>query len=971
MVETNRLPAPDGNWLDRERTIPFSFEGKDYQGFAGDTIASALAANGSWLLSRSFKYHRPRGVLTMAGKDANTLIQVDGEPNVLADRRLIEPGLRACAQNTIGNLERDWASLLGCFGRFLPAGFYYKAFFKPRGAFAFWEPIIRRMAGLGRVDLHAPHYYHDKAYCFSDVAVIGGGPAGMAAALEAAKAGAEVFLIEDGRHLGGSLNFGRFGADRAAAVNLRQELVAAVEASPNITVFTDAVCQALFADNWLPVTKGNRLYKVRAASVVVATGGAEQHIVFRNNDLPGIMMGSAAQRLIRLYGIRPGKRAVIATTNGSGYGVALDLAEKGVEVAAIVDLRDEPLDCPLSSAGRAGNIPVLSGYAIVAATANAGNRHVTGVIVSRSQGPHPEGGPVQRLDCDLVCMCGGSVPAAALLRYAGADIAYDEETAAFVVQPLDAPVHAAGTVNGVSGLKAIAADGRHAGWQAARDGGFEIDARPARPATDPAGKRQVLLPVTPHPKGKDFVDYDEDLQACDIVNTVADGYTDVELLKRYSTIGMGPSQGRHSALPAARLAAGMLGRSLDDIGVTTARPPVGPITFAHLAGRQFEPVRRTAMHHRHLEMGATMMLAGPWLRPAFYGPEEEKENCIRDETIAVRNNVGMIDVSTLGGLEVRGTDAAEFMNRIYAFSYTKQPVGRGRYVLMTDETGAITDDGIAARFHERHFYVTATTGGVDAVYQHMLWNNAQWCLNVDITNVTAAYCGINIAGPNARVVLAPLCDDVDLSAEAFPYMGATDAMVAGIPARILRVGFVGELGYELHAPSDRGEALWDALLEAGRDHDIRPFGVEAQRVLRLEKGHIIVGQDTDGLTHPFEAGMGWAIGKKKKDFIGKRAIEIRKNVGTTRQLVGFILTDGQELPPADGHIIVSGPDIVGHVTSAAFSHALGKVVGLAYAAPDQHEPGAHLSIKAEGGRIIDAEVVALPFYDPENKRQEL
>jgi sarcosine oxidase subunit alpha len=267
--------------------------------------------------------------------------------------------------------------------------------------------------------------------------------------------------------------------------------------------------------------------------------------------------------------------------------------------------------------------------------------------------------------------------------------------------------------------------------------------------------------------------------------------------------------------------------------------------------------------------------------------------------------------------------------------------------------------------------VTATTGGVDAVYRNMLWHNAQWQLDVDITNVTAAYCGINVAGPNARAVLSPLCEDVDLSAEAFPYMAATEGTVAGIPARILRVGFVGELGYELHALADRGEALWDALLEAGRDHDIRPFGVEAQRVLRLEKGHIIIGQDTDGLTQPFEAGMGWAIGKKKKDFIGKRAIEIRKKRGTTQQLVGFTLTDGKELPPAEGHIVVRGPDIVGHVTSAASSHTLGKVVGLVYVAPDQQEPGTHLTIKAEGGRIIDAEVVALPFYDPENKRQEL
>jgi len=407
MVGSNRLSAPSGDWLNRERTIPFFFEGRSYQGFAGDTIASALAANEVWLLSRSFKYHRPRGVLTMAGEDTNALVQWDGEPNVSADRCLIEPGLRGWGQNYTGSLKRDWASLLGCFGRFLPPGFYYKAFFKPRGAFAFWEPIIRRMAGLGQINLHARHDYHDKAFGFSDVAVVGGGPAGMAAALEAAKAGAEVTLIEEGRKLGGSLNFGRYGADRATAVNLRQELVAAVEASPNITVFTDAVCQALFADNWLPVTRGNRLHKIRATSVIVATGAAEQHIVFRNNDLPGIMMGSAAQRLIRLYGVRPGKRAVIATANSSGYGVALDLIENGVEVAAIIDLRDDPLDCPLSNAARAGDIPILPGHAIIAATAKAGNRHVSGIAIARRQGTRLKTGPVQQLNCDLVCMCGG------------------------------------------------------------------------------------------------------------------------------------------------------------------------------------------------------------------------------------------------------------------------------------------------------------------------------------------------------------------------------------------------------------------------------------------------------------------------------------------------------------------------------------------------------------------------------------
>jgi sarcosine oxidase, subunit alpha len=414
-----------------------------------------------------------------------------------------------------------------------------------------------------------------------------------------------------------------------------------------------------------------------------------------------------------------------------------------------------------------------------------------------------------------------------------------------------------------------------------------------------------------------------------------------------------------------------MGRDLGSMHVTTQRPPVIPEKFGHMAGRVFEPGRRTAMHHRHIELGAKFMPAGLWWRPAYYGKPAERETAIREEVLNVRNNVGLIDVSTLGGLDVRGPDAAEFLNRMYTFTYTKLAVGRSRYVLMTDQAGAVIDDGVACRFHDEHFYVTATTGGVDGVYRTMLFWNAQWRLNVDVANVTAAYAGVNIAGPRSREVLQKLCTDIDLSPAAFPYLAVRTATVAGVPCRLLRVGFVGELGYEVHMPAHYGEHVWDAVMEAGRPLGLRPFGVEAQRVLRLEKGHIIIGQDTDGLTHPYEADMAWAIAKSKPFFVGQRSIEIQNAKGLTRKLVGFTLSDASAPPPEECHLVVRGPDIVGRVTSAVRSPALGKVVGLAYVPPDQAEPGKSFEIKVEGGRLIQAKVIPIPFYDPENQRQEM
>ena len=966
-----RLPAPAGRFIDRDRAVTLRFEGRAYAAFKGDTIASALAAHGVKVLGRSFKYHRPRAPYSMAGHDANSLVQLPDEPNVRADLTPVAHDVEVRGQNYAGTLKRDWLSAIGWFSHFLPVGFYYKAFYRPKGAWRYWEPLIRAAAGLGKVNLQARCGYCDKAYLFADVAVIGGGPAGMSAALSAASCGAEVVLIDDNPSLGGALNYARFDVEGLRGAGLADELAGNVGDEPRITVLDDATCTGWFADNWLAVMRGRRLCKLRAGAIVIAAGAIEQPLIFRNNDLPGIILGSAAQRLLRLYAVRLGSCAVVATANEDGYGVALDLLAAGVSIAAVVDLRSTPPSGALAAAARVRGVKVITGHTVYEALPGAGKRSVRGVQIRAITGQGQVAPAGRVLTCDLVCVSVGYAPAGHLACHSGGRMVYDRNLAMPLIERLPANSVAAGSANGTFSLDAVMAEGTHAGWQAARLAGFAVGAEPPAPKLHEGARgRNHPWPIFPHPKARDFVDFDEDVVVNDILNAIADGYDDLDLVKRYTTVVMGPSQGRHSALNNLRLTHRANGRAVHGATYTTQRPPFQPEPVEVLAGRGFQPVRLTAMHHRHLALDARMVPAGLWLRPAYYGAPANRGAAIDAEVSAVRENVGLIDVSTLGKLEIRGPDAAELLNRMYTLSYSKQPIGRSRYVLLTDATGAIADDGVACRISERHFYVTATTGGVDAVYRGMLRWNAQWRLDVDIANVTAARAAVNLAGPRSREVLSKLVSNIELAAEAFPYLAVREGAVAGIPARLMRVGFVGELGYEIHVPASQGEALWDAIMAAGADCGIRAFGVEAQRVLRLEKGHIIVGQDTDGLTFPQEVGMGWAIAQNKPFFVGMRAIEVQAARPLARRLVGFTLPP--DMPrPDECNITVRGKDIVGRVTSVACSRALNRIVGLAYVAPDQTTRGDRFDIKLSNGAMVRGEVVETPFYDPDNRRQAM
>ncbi|RQW62182.1 2Fe-2S iron-sulfur cluster-binding protein [Vibrio viridaestus] len=972
MTNNVRLPAPLGKWIDRNQPVSFEFEGETYQGFAGDSIASALIANNQWLMSRSFKYHRPRGPLTMAGQDGNTLIQLPSEPNALADRTLIANGLTASGQNYNGTLEKDKDAKLELGARFMPVGFYYRAFYKPKGIWDKWEPFIRKKAGLGVADLSFTPEYFDKAYLFCDIAIIGAGPAGMKAALKAANSGAKVLLIDENKSIGGALNYHRFDHLGTVADSLVEALGKEIALHDGIEVLTDATCNGWFTDNYLPVLQGNRMYKVRAKQCIVASGCFEQHVVFHNNDIPGVVMTSAAMRLLKLYAIKPGSNAVLLTGNDDAYYAAVELSQSGVNVEMIVDMRSDGPSADIRKMAEKYSIAVRINSTVYEAQSTKDKKHLASVMVHEITGQGKVGSDGLRVECDLLCMSAGYMPTYQLLCQAGAKLSYDDKSASFSITQLPENLHIAGSVNGVHDLESVMLDGEQAAVRCLNELGMD-DSTPTKVID--AKRTNYPWPIFKHPKGKEFVDFDEDLQAKDIINATKLGYRDIQLVKRFSTVGMGPSQGRHSALPTARLVANATNRTVSETGVTTARPPFVPEKLAYIGGRIFSPFRETPMQKRHKELGAHMIPAGQWRRPAFYGNKLNRDELIQAEASHVRSKVGLIDVSTLGGIEVRGPDAAEFLNRIYTFGFLKQPVGKTRYAVLTNEQGVVVDDGVACRIADDHFYVTATTGGVDSVYRSMTKWNAQWRLDVDIANVTSAFAAVNLAGPLARKVIEKVCSDVDFSNDAFPYLAYREGTISGMPVRMMRVGFVGELGYEIHIPFLFGERLWDLLMDAGREFDIKPFGVETQRLLRLEKGHIIVSQDTDGMSHPGELSLGWAISKAKPFFVGCRSVDIVMARKQTRKLVGFKL-DSVHTKPKEGHLVLANAkdpacDITGNVTSSEYSATLDANIGMAYVGVEQQAVGSKIAIRVDGGEVVLAEVVSLPFYDPKNSRQEV
>jgi sarcosine oxidase, subunit alpha len=961
-----RLAPVEGEWLDRDRPLDFTFEGEALRGYDGDTLSSALAGAGIMTMARSFKYHRARGLYSAAAHDANNLFQSGATPNLRGDSLPLRAGITFEAVNTMGGLRRDRGRWIERLAAFLPVGFYYKAAIGRR-LFPRFERVVRRLSGLGRVQFDDVHVATAKRYASCDVAVIGSGIAGMNAALAAA-ANANVTLLEETPRLGGSGLWARAAEpDRCA---LARELAARVLQHPRITVITSACAVGYYSDHLIAVAETQRLTKLRARAVVIATGAIEQPAIFANNDLPGVLLASAAQRLVYRHAVAPGRRVCVLAGNRDGLEAALDMQTLGIEVALIIDLRPSPADdAELCAALRRADVRLVRDCTALAAVADA-RGCLTAIELAQPVGR-------LRIACDALLLSVGWMPTLQLALQAGATTTYDLDLQQLVPLQLPAGLFIAGRANGCYATAAKALDGSQAGSAAARHA-LRIEPsgeRLADTANRSPGARSLADPYlidadAAAPSGKSFVDLDEDLTANDLRNAMQEGFDSVELLKRYSTVGMGPSQGKLSNMNAARLLAARRDRGLGQLGLTTARPPYQPVSLALLAGRGFTPERRSSLDTLHDDRGAVWMPAGNWRRPEYYRRAgSTRAQCIEDEVLAVRNGVGIIDVGTLGKIEVRGPDAATLLERVYTGRYADMKNGSTRYALMLDDSGTVIDDGVVARIGAAHFYFTTTTSGSATVYRELLRQVAEQRYDCVLHNLTGHLAALNVAGPRARELLQ-VCTAADLTAAAFPYLAARQAQVLGEDALLLRVGFVGELGYEIHLPHAPSRKLWTALLEAGASVGVRPFGVEAQRILRLEKAHLIVGQDTDGLTNPFEANAGWAVRMDKPWFTGQRSLRILQQRGPRQQLVGFELaTPNPYLKEC--HLVIDRDAIGGRITSIARSPTLQRQVGLALVSPALATLGSTLQLRGDDRRLTPATVVATPFYDPQQLRQRM
>ena len=956
-----RLPKQPTEWINRTKEIQFTFEGKPYKGYEGDTISSALWAAGVKVLGRSFKYHRPRGVLSLANHDVNAMVTDGIDTNIRADVVKIQEGMDLKAVNTDGGVIKDKSKYIDSISPLLPVGFYYKAFHKPAFLFPFWEKVIRKAAGLGVVNFNYPRITKRKLNAHCDLLVIGAGPSGLSAAITAAEKGLEVILVDENHALGGSLSYEHDAG--SAHREIMATLVGKVLAMPSIKIYLDAYAAGYYADHMVPIVTAKGITKVRAKAVIAATGVFEQPPVFHNNDLPGVMLSTAAQRLIHRYAVKPFNVGVVVTANDYGYLAALDLIAAGVKVEALVDMRPKgQAPATLSELVTLG-VKVYQGYCVYEALPSKKNLGLKGAVIcpyNAETAVADLANPV-KIDCDGIAMSAGWAPAAALLYQSGVGMSYDNQIEQFVPKRFPLGIYAAGRVNGVFDLEARLADGARAASQVLNQ--LEISSAEVHVQPYKGSSPSHPYPFVHHPKGKNFVDFDEDIQIKDFINAAKEGFDNIELMKRFTTVGMGPSQGKHSNMNAIRILAKIRGLPVEKIGSTTARPFFHPTAMGHLGGRSLHAHRLTSTHLWHREAGAVFVDVGAWSRPAYYEKSSlSKQATIQAEAQAVHQSVGMIDGSTLGKVEVCGPDAAEFLERFYTGLYADQKVGKSRYILMLDELGVVVDDGIATRLGPEKFFVTISTSNAAAVYREMQRSLQVWGLNAVLINVTSAYGIINVAGPFASKVLNRLVD-IDFSEEAFAMGISKDAVIHGIPVRIVRSGFVSKQSYEITVPTDEALAIWELLLETGRPEGIRPFGTETQRLLRLERGHPLPGHDTDGLTNPYELGVEAAIVMDKPFFVGQRSLKIIHKKPVNKRLVPFVLeANYQGQMPQDCNLVIDAGKITGRVTSISYSPTVGRVIGLAYVAPHQSSEGDIFDIRTDSGRMARATVVKAPFF---------
>jgi sarcosine oxidase subunit alpha len=999
---TGAFRTPSGGRIDRRRRLGFTFDGKRLEGFAGDTLASALLANGVHFVARSFKYHRPRGILAAGSEEANALVTVSRgggreTPNVRATEIELYEGLTAESQNRWPTLEADIGAVNDRLAPILPAGFYYKTFMGSRRLWSHvYEPIIRRAAGLGKApELPDPDRYLQRhAHC--EVLVVGAGPAGLAAALAAAAGGLRVILCDEQNELGGSLlseTVARIDGMPAAAWVGAQ--IASLAAMSNVRLLTRTTAFGIYPDNHVgllervtdhladpdPELPRERLWQVRAGTIVLATGAIERPLVFPDNDRPGIMLAGAGITYLERFGVLPGQRGVVVGSSDTIYRAALAMRRHGIEVAAAIDTRDTGQG-PLCDEARAAGIPIHT-RATVCGT--RGRRRVRSLALG-DVGPEGRVDVRDHIACDHVLMSAGWTPNVALFAQAGGKLVYDGARGVFLPGAIEAPVLVAGAASGPTDLAEVIDSGDRIGRQAAGKA-VALSAAPGRATTrvenapPSKGGSVGALPHGLDPwRAKAFVDFHNDVTTRDLLLATREGFRSIEHVKRYTTSGMAPDQGKTSNLNALAIVAEALAAPVPEVGLTSFRPPYTPVSFGALAGTArhglFDPERLTPSHASAVARGAVFEPVGTWQRARYFPlAGEDMDLAVARECRAVRTAAGIFDASTLGKIEVVGPDAAEFLGRVYTARFDRLAVGRARYAIMLTEAGMVMDDGIVARLAPDRFHVTTTTGGAPRVLAAMEdYIQTEWPdLRVWATSVTEQWAVMAVQGPKAREIIGPLVEGIDLATGALPHMSVRTGRIAGVPCRLFRVSFTGELGYEINVPADYGAALWEALLEAGRSAGGVPYGTEAMHVLRAEKGYIIVGQETDGTTTPDDVGLAGLLSKSGRDFIGKRSLAMADLVRSDRkQLVGLltfdprvVLEEGAQIVPGAKELIPM--PVLGHVTSAYWSEVSGRSIALALVAGGRARLGQTLHVPMPEG-AVPVEVVEPVFWDKDGGR---
>ncbi len=977
------------------KKVRFSFDGEIYTALEGDTLASALLANGVHLMGRSFKYHRPRGVLGAGAEEPNALMGIERDasrqqPNVRATVQEVFEGMTAVSQNRWPSLAFDVGSVNNLLSPIFAAGFYYKTFMWPKIAWEkLYEPIIRGAAGLGVAPASADTDHYSSRYLHADVLIVGGGVSGLSAALAAAKTGASVILCDEQAQMGGALSYeSGVSVDGVSGFDWASNAAAQLAALDNVRVLTRTTAFGYYAQNFVGLVERvtdhladpradmprERLWQVRARQVILATGSIERHMVFANNDRPGIMLSSAARIYLNQYGVAVGTKVGVYTANDSAYETAFDLKRAGVSVEAIVDCRDNPGEGLLSTAADLG-IQVLTGHSVVD---TKGARRVSSMIVERNGG-----GARQTFAVDALIMSAGWTPSVHLYSQSRGKVVWDDGTQRFLPGECPQDCASVGACNGTDALQASIDEAIAAGVQAAVDCGK----KPASTVITGEGAGDWTGGMAGSAAGagadttvKAFVDFQNDVTAKDIRLAVREGMHSIEHVKRFTTNGMASDQGKTSNIHGLAIAAEALNREIPQVGLTTFRAPYTPVTFGsivnHGRGGLFDPARKTPFHDWEERHGAVFEDVGQWKR-AWYYPRvgEDMHAAVNRECRTVRESAGLFDASTLGKIEVVGPDAAQFLDLMYTNGWSKLKPGRCKYGIMLREDGFIYDDGVVARIAEDRFHVTTTTGGAPRVLHHMedYLQTEFPHLNVWLTSSSEQWAVIAVQGPKAREIIAPLVEGIDLSSEAMPHMSAREGRICGVPTRLFRVSFTGEAGYEINVPANYGPAVWDAVWAQAEPLGACVYGTETMHVLRAEKGFIIVGQDTDGTVTPHDAGLGWAIAKSKPDYVGIRGLMRPDLMADGRkQLIGLKTKDPNTVLE-EGAQIVADPNqpvpmtMLGHVTSSYWSQNCGRSIAMALLVDGRAKMGQTFYVPMPD-HTIEVEVSSTVFFDEKGER---